>query len=170
MVVRNPIIRLVNNNIRDLGYLIDVWLWPWWYIWPSEYDICDLESARGRCSNYTVKWHFNKDDQRCMRFWYGGCDGNANNFEDEDECNSICVDRRKPGKWHVVLCGEHAQCSVEVGRVRKWCTHNDQLSSGDFSHKGKFRNGLGFVWPLALKTSYMSMYITGDVRSRASQT
>ncbi|XP_033735426.1 papilin-like isoform X3 [Pecten maximus] len=61
-----------------------------------EYDICDLENERGGCSNYEVRWYFNREDQRCMRFWYGGCDGNANNFPDEAECQNICVERRRP--------------------------------------------------------------------------
>ncbi|XP_060068958.1 papilin-like isoform X3 [Ylistrum balloti] len=62
----------------------------------DEYDICDLDKERGRCSNYTVRWYYNNEDQRCMRFWYGGCDGNANNFGDEAECQNICVERRRP--------------------------------------------------------------------------
>lgn len=59
-------------------------------------DLCDEKDERGPCSNYTVKWYYNKDEQKCRRFWYGGCDGNANRFDDEQECQDVCINRVRP--------------------------------------------------------------------------
>ncbi|XP_039197372.1 collagen alpha-1(XXVIII) chain [Crotalus tigris] len=45
----------------------------------------------GSCRNYRVKWFYAKDTNSCARFWYGGCEGNQNRFETEQECQAICV-------------------------------------------------------------------------------
>ena len=49
---------------------------------------CKLPSAQGKCQNYTVRWFYN--GSLCTRFWYGGCEGNENNFETEDQCQQEC--------------------------------------------------------------------------------
>lgn len=54
-------------------------------------DACLLESDGGPCSDYTIKWHFNPQDSRCRRFWYGGCKGNDNRFATEEECEAKCL-------------------------------------------------------------------------------
>ncbi|KAL5008286.1 hypothetical protein ScPMuIL_013867 [Solemya velum] len=60
------------------------------------FDLCDEESDRGHCSDWEIKWFYNKTSVRCERFYYGGCDGNANRFDDEDECRETCTERRRP--------------------------------------------------------------------------
>ncbi|XP_063159745.1 collagen alpha-1(XXVIII) chain isoform X1 [Candoia aspera] len=45
----------------------------------------------GSCQNYQVKWYYAKDTNSCARFWYGGCEGNQNRFETQQECQAICV-------------------------------------------------------------------------------
>ncbi|XP_072425573.1 papilin isoform X2 [Chiloscyllium punctatum] len=56
---------------------------------------CLLLSAEGPCSDWTVRWFFIPDAGLCNRFWYGGCHGNLNNFETEEECERRC--RRSGG-------------------------------------------------------------------------
>lgn len=34
--------------------------------------------------------YYNKTDGTCNRFHYGGCDGNGNRFETEQECQNVC--------------------------------------------------------------------------------
>lgn len=34
----------------------------------------------------------------CSRFWYGGCDGNANRYKTKEECEQICVNPADTGE------------------------------------------------------------------------
>ena len=55
-------------------------------------------------------FHYNADSGRCKRFWYGGCQGNANLFETDNECMAACGNAEKeekvditPGKKNIML-------------------------------------------------------------------
>jgi hypothetical protein len=37
-----------------------------------------------------TRWYFNKESGDCKEFYFGGCDGNENNFETETECRMAC--------------------------------------------------------------------------------
>ncbi|GFO35483.1 tissue factor pathway inhibitor [Plakobranchus ocellatus] len=57
-------------------------------------DTCNLDRDRGSCSNWTLVWYFDTENQYCRRFYYGGCGGNGNRFETEQECKALCTDVR----------------------------------------------------------------------------
>ena len=44
----------------------------------------------GICTGYVPRFYFNKELGRCELFSYGGCGGNNNNFETEEECAGHC--------------------------------------------------------------------------------
>ncbi|KAJ7395441.1 hypothetical protein BTVI_154907 [Pitangus sulphuratus] len=52
---------------------------------------CKLRLDQGPCRVYMIKWYYDKHANACAQFWYGGCDGNANRFESEEECREACV-------------------------------------------------------------------------------
>ncbi|KAH3844443.1 hypothetical protein DPMN_086701, partial [Dreissena polymorpha] len=55
------------------------------------WDTCNMKSDRGtKCKDWSVRWYFDSEGKSCQRFWYGGCDGNENNFESEMECKDSC--------------------------------------------------------------------------------
>ncbi|XP_074006976.1 collagen alpha-4(VI) chain-like [Numenius arquata] len=58
----------------------------------SDYDACSLVQDSGECQSYVLKWYYNKEQKMCGRFWYGGCGGNKNRFETQEECGFLCIE------------------------------------------------------------------------------
>jgi len=54
---------------------------------------CNLTLDQGSCRVYTVHWYYDRQANACAQFWYGGCGGNDNRFETEDQCK-ICIRSR----------------------------------------------------------------------------
>ncbi|XP_058455699.1 papilin isoform X2 [Malaya genurostris] len=53
-------------------------------------NACQLLPAYGRCSENETRWHYDQRTQRCHAFTFSGCEGNANNFYTERECEQQC--------------------------------------------------------------------------------
>ncbi|CAM4635374.1 unnamed protein product [Lepidochelys kempii] len=57
-------------------------------------DPCFLGKDSGvKCTSYSLLWYYRVDTGSCNRFWYGGCRGNANRFNSEQDCIRVCIDR-----------------------------------------------------------------------------
>lgn len=56
-------------------------------------DVCDLPVVSGPCDAYIPRWAFVARTGQCERFVYGGCGGNANNFESKERCEVACAPR-----------------------------------------------------------------------------
>lgn len=69
-----------------------IWWWWWWIA-----AMCLLPRAAGNCTEKIPKWFFDREENRCMPFYYTGCDGNDNQFDSEDECLEDCP--KVVGRW-----------------------------------------------------------------------
>ncbi|XP_011610527.2 tissue factor pathway inhibitor a [Takifugu rubripes] len=54
-------------------------------------ELCALKDEKGPCKAIKDRFFFNVDNGHCELFEYGGCGGNANNFETLEECEETCV-------------------------------------------------------------------------------
>ncbi|XP_026152169.1 tissue factor pathway inhibitor a [Mastacembelus armatus] len=54
-------------------------------------DFCALKDEPGPCKAIKERFFFNVDTGNCEMFEYGGCGGNANNFETLEACEETCV-------------------------------------------------------------------------------
>ncbi|XP_077314005.1 amyloid beta precursor like protein 2 isoform X2 [Lithobates pipiens] len=52
--------------------------------------VCSQEATTGPCRAMFPRWYFNPEQQRCVKFIYGGCGGNRNNFETKEYCMAVC--------------------------------------------------------------------------------
>ncbi|XP_060928771.1 amyloid-like protein 2 isoform X2 [Limanda limanda] len=52
--------------------------------------VCALEGETGPCRASMPRWHFDMSQRKCVRFIYGGCAGNRNNFDSEEYCMAVC--------------------------------------------------------------------------------
>ncbi|XP_010624431.1 collagen alpha-3(VI) chain isoform X4 [Fukomys damarensis] len=68
-------------------------------------DICKLLRDDGTCREYELKWFYDTKTESCARFWYGGCGGNENRFDSQQECEKVCASGSglpKPGVVNVM--------------------------------------------------------------------
>ncbi|XP_060916079.1 tissue factor pathway inhibitor 2 [Labrus mixtus] len=52
--------------------------------------VCLLQVDEGPCRGDIERYYYNTITQKCEIFYYGGCQGNANNFKSFQECQKTC--------------------------------------------------------------------------------
>lgn len=53
-------------------------------------SLCSAPLKTGPCRALFPKWGFNAASGQCVPFFYGGCKGNKNNFETQEDCQEMC--------------------------------------------------------------------------------
>uniref|UniRef100_A0A8C7XWW4 Amyloid beta (A4) precursor-like protein 2 n=1 Tax=Oryzias sinensis TaxID=183150 RepID=A0A8C7XWW4_9TELE len=70
--------------------------------------VCTLEAETGPCRASMPRWHFDLSQRKCVRFIYGGCAGNRNNFDSEEYCMAVC---KRLSKCHMTTAPERLHSS-----------------------------------------------------------
>lgn len=71
------------------------------YAEKEEEYICSLTPVKGICGFLHLdlaRWYYSLATNSCKMFTYGGCFGNGNNFETQEECEKRC----KIGAWSIL--------------------------------------------------------------------
>nr|KAF6472590.1 serine peptidase inhibitor, Kunitz type 3 [Molossus molossus] len=53
-------------------------------------EVCKLPIERGPCRAKLQRWFYNVKTHQCEIFYYGGCQGNGNNFLKKNICKKVC--------------------------------------------------------------------------------
>ncbi|ELW49121.1 Tissue factor pathway inhibitor 2 [Tupaia chinensis] len=61
-----------------------------WRIERNNSEICLLPPDEGPCRARIPSYYYDRYTQSCRQFMYGGCEGNANNFETRAACDEAC--------------------------------------------------------------------------------
>uniref|UniRef100_A0A1A9ZNB8 BPTI/Kunitz inhibitor domain-containing protein n=1 Tax=Glossina pallidipes TaxID=7398 RepID=A0A1A9ZNB8_GLOPL len=56
----------------------------------AEKSDCFLPKEIGPCRASYLKFYYDSGTKACKQFFYGGCQGNANRFDTNDECENLC--------------------------------------------------------------------------------
>ena len=59
-------------------------------LWHLPADICSMPKEAGPCMALFHRWWYDKTNNSCSSFIYGGCRGNNNNFQSQAVCQSAC--------------------------------------------------------------------------------
>ncbi len=72
-------------------------------------DPCALPADTGPCDGALSRYAFDQKLGVCVPFSYGGCEGNANNFESMERCYDGCG---LSGDFHAAACTSSSDCVV----------------------------------------------------------
>ncbi|XP_044011690.1 papilin isoform X3 [Aphidius gifuensis] len=114
-----------------------------------EQDTCLLPALLGECHNYTQRWYYDSYEQRCRQFYYGGCNGNGNNFVNEEDCLQRCSSPSVPAprptqEFSPAMCflpDERGPCNEEQ---TKWFYDSREGICKQFTYGGCASNGNKF--------------------------
>lgn len=78
-------------------------------------DRCTLPKETGPCFGAFHHYAYNAATGSCEEFLYGGCQGNANNFETEEECLAACSETQGNVHFHLkIICSLFIFCEVKI--------------------------------------------------------
>ncbi|KAI4901812.1 hypothetical protein NFI96_027207, partial [Prochilodus magdalenae] len=100
---------------------------------------CALKMDEGPCKALKDRFYFDIDTGRCEPFEYGGCQGNANNFETLEACEEMCLVKANKSPCH--LEDEPGPCR---GLVPRYFFDSKKQECRRFFYGGCFGNANNF--------------------------
>ncbi|XP_012630211.2 kunitz-type protease inhibitor 2 [Microcebus murinus] len=95
-------------------------------------DFCLVSKVVGRCRASIPRWWYNVTDGSCQQFVYGGCRGNANNYQSKEECLKKCAGVTENSIGDLAASKNGADSSVPSVPRRQ---DPDDLSSDIFNYE-----------------------------------
>ncbi|KAM3958095.1 LOW QUALITY PROTEIN: proteoglycan-like sulfated glycoprotein papilin [Aphomia sociella] len=98
---------------------------------PAPKDACKLPQVKGACTGYHLRWYYDSAREHCSQFIYGGCLGNANNYETEELCRKQCEPTRSVDQCSLPL--DPGSCA---GSYTRWGFNPDNGRCEQFTWGG----------------------------------
>ena len=57
---------------------------------------CEEAMDAGQCYADMLRFYYDNETMQCHAFSYGGCQGNSNNFESQEQCYGFCAPEQEP--------------------------------------------------------------------------
>ncbi|XP_064073976.1 papilin isoform X3 [Vanessa tameamea] len=94
---------------------------------PKPKEACNLPKVKGACSGYHVRWYYDSAREQCSQFVYGGCLGNANNFDSQELCQQRCEPQRSKDQCNLEI--ERGPCA---GNFQRWGFNSERRRCEQF--------------------------------------
>lgn len=122
----------------------------------EERSACQQPKSVGPCRMSLPRFYFDSETDTCTQFMYGGCGGNENLFESEEECIKLCKQTRTP-RIEVPTAEDECSLSPEMGPCRASLVryyHDSKTGQcAKFTFGGCRGNGNNFLTELDCKNA-----------------
>lgn len=105
---------------------------------PESKDACALPEDSGPCEAAITRYWHDSDTGVCRSFIYGGCEGNANNFESLEDCQSACDAAAPP------TCELPADSGPCLAAMPRWFFSVESQTCEQFTYGGCGGNSNNF--------------------------
>ncbi|XP_022252622.1 papilin-like [Limulus polyphemus] len=103
--------------------------------------VCQQPLVVGPCRGSFSRWYYDKSDDRCKQFKYGGCKGNENNFPTESQCQTQCTSFTAKGRDICLLPKQIGNCFEFRDQ---WFYDAEENECQKFTYSGCGGNGNNF--------------------------
>jgi len=105
--------------------------------------ICYLQSERGTCSKFAIRFYWSNSERRCKPFRFSGCGGNENNFISLEDCEHHCstLANVEPQATRCLRHHEAGPCGGTIKRYR-WSPETNECR--EYFWSGCMIDGLTF--------------------------
>lgn len=102
---------------------------------------CLLPPDVGPCRALLQHYYYNRHTQSCEEFTFGGCDGNDNNFETLEDCETSCWKIKKVPK----VCRMEADEGPCRGYFKRYFYNLNSQKCEEFAYGGCYGNDNNFI-------------------------
>lgn len=101
---------------------------------------CRLPADEGICRAHIPRFYFDTQTGKCTPFFYGGCEGNENNFETIEECEKACAEPKRvsdfEGADFKTGCEPAPDSGSCTGQLERWYYNVDSKECETFVYGG----------------------------------